>query len=35
VFDDALSGADVERNAEGQVRVDGVTVMAWTSKIPE
>jgi len=35
VFDEALSGADVERNAEGQIKVDGATIIAWTSKIPE
>jgi hypothetical protein len=35
VFEEALTGADVERNAEGQIRVDGATIMAWTTNIPE
>jgi hypothetical protein len=35
VFDEALSGADVERNDEGQIKVDGATIIAWTSKVPE
>ncbi|KAF2684923.1 methyltransferase domain-containing protein [Lentithecium fluviatile CBS 122367] len=35
VFEAALSEADVQRNAEGQIKVDGATIMAWTSKIPE
>ncbi|KAF2710288.1 methyltransferase domain-containing protein [Pleomassaria siparia CBS 279.74] len=34
IFDDALSGADVERNEHGEIAVHGTTVLAWTSKIP-
>ncbi|KAF2794036.1 methyltransferase domain-containing protein [Melanomma pulvis-pyrius CBS 109.77] len=34
LFDDALSGADVERNEQGAIAVHGATVLAWTSKIP-
>lgn len=34
VFDEALSGSDVERNEKGEIAVHGSTVLAWTSKIP-
>ncbi|PSN65577.1 methyltransferase [Corynespora cassiicola Philippines] len=34
VFESALSGDDVERNAKGEILVQGTTVLAWTSKIP-
>ncbi|KAF1949623.1 methyltransferase [Byssothecium circinans] len=34
VFDEALSDPNVARDAEGRIKVDGVTVLAWTTKIP-
>lgn len=33
-FDNALEGPDVERDGEGKIKVDGITLMVWTSKIP-
>lgn len=34
VFDDALSGSDVEENEKGQVALHGATHAFWTTKIP-
>jgi len=34
IFDNALSGADVECNDKGEIAVHGATVLAWTSAIP-
>jgi hypothetical protein len=33
VFDEAVSGPDVERDGQGRIAVHGRTVMVWTSKI--
>jgi hypothetical protein len=34
VFDDALTGSDVEENEKGQVALHGATYAFWTTKIP-
>lgn len=34
VFDDALSGDDVEENSKGEVPLHGATFAYWTTKIP-
>lgn len=33
-FLEAVNGDDVETNEKGEVELHGVTVAAWTSKIP-
>ncbi|EON65043.1 hypothetical protein W97_04278 [Coniosporium apollinis CBS 100218] len=34
IFDDAVNSDDVETNEKGEIALHGVTVTAWTSKIP-
>jgi len=34
VFDEALSGSDVEENEKRQVALHGATYAFWTTKIP-
>ena len=33
VFEDALAGADVERNDKGEIALHGVTYFAWTDRL--
>ncbi|KAI5202183.1 hypothetical protein AUEXF2481DRAFT_430641 [Aureobasidium subglaciale EXF-2481] len=35
VFEEALKGEDVERNEKGEVKLHGMTVAVWTTKIPQ
>ncbi|KAI5203098.1 putative 2-heptaprenyl-1,4-naphthoquinone methyltransferase [Aureobasidium subglaciale] len=35
VFEEALKGGDVERNEKGEVKLHGMTVAVWTTKIPQ
>lgn len=34
IFDDAISGPDVEENEKGEVALHGTTYSYWTTKIP-
>lgn len=34
IFDDAVNSDDVETNEKGEIALHGVTVTAWTTKIP-
>ena len=35
VIKEALKGDDVQRNEKGEVELHGMTVAAWTTKIPQ